>query len=470
MHIVKKPVMSKKKKHAKFTSPQLFIGREGVQLIQRVLTTKRWLMTETTQESDGGIDGYIEICDPGTGERTNLTVKVQSKATTLPWQAETADSFEYLVKEADLNYWLRGNGPVILVLTRPKDNEAYWVSIRDYFRTVEAKRSRRIVVDKKRDRFDVATLDKLMELASEADTGIYFSPPKIREQLMSNLLPLQNYPEKIFIAETKCPDGASLALLLKAKGIKNLRCWFHSGGRIVTFHDLHDSAWNDIVDRGTIDCDDVSEWSRSLDPTIQRDFVRLLNATLQDQLGGLGIWRERSSGWQNVYYFGPDRETIERKRRWTKSQNQSVIHLVMAVHAKAGHIVAYRHRAFAGQFRAFGGEWYLVVDPTYHFTSDGKKTSRFGESYLTGMKRLEKNAAVDGNLRLWVDLFTAPNLFERSRERLSFKRPISFEAELGIPESAWSALNEEKDFNMDIEDDAVHNEMVIEGMTLNLFE
>lgn len=460
-----------KRKHGKFTSPQLFIGREGVQLIQRVLTAKRWLITETTQDSDGGIDGYIEICDPATGERTNLTVKVQSKATTLPWQAETDGSFEYLVKEADLNYWLRGNGPVILVLSRPKDNEAYWVSIRDYFKTIEAKRSRRVVVDKKRDRFDLETLDKLIALATEADTGIYFSPPKIKEQLMSNLLPLQNYPQKIFIGETEYREGSELSDRLKAKGIKHLRCWFLKNKRVVTFHDLHDPAWNGIVDKGTIECFDSSEWSRTEDPLVQRDFGRLLNATLQDQLGALGIWRERSSGSQNMFYFGHDRDKIERKRRWTKSRNESVIHLVMAVKAKAGHVVAYRHRAFAGQFRVFGGEWYLTVDPTYHFTSDGKKTSRFGESYLTGMKKLEKNAAVDGNLRLWVDLFTAANLFERSRERLSFRRPISFETELGVPETAWSALNEEDEvITPAADEDAVQDEVVKDGMTLNLFQ
>ncbi len=287
---------------------------------------------------------------------------------------------------------------------------------------------------------------------------------------MSNLLPLQNYPQKIYIAETECPDGAELAKLLKAKGIKDLRCWFHSGGRVLTFHDLHEPVWRDIVDKGTIDCLDTSEWSGSSDPIVQRDFVRLLNATFQDQLGRLGIWRVKSSGGQTVYYFAPDRERIERKRRWTKSQNQSVIHLVMAVHAKAGHIVAYRHRAFAGQFRVFGGAWYLVVDPTYHFTSDGKKTSRYAESYLTGMKKLEKNAAVDGNLRLWVDLFTAPNLFERGRERLSFKRPVSFETELGIPESAWSALNQEEELELNTEEDTLQNEEVKEGMTLNMFQ
>ena len=288
---------------------------------------------------------------------------------------------------------------------------------------------------------------------------------------MSNLLPLQNYPQKIYIGETECREGSELSDKLKAKNIKHLRCWFLKNKRVVTFHDLHDSAWNDIVDKGTIECFDSSEWSRSEDPLVQRDFVRLLNATLQDQLGRHGIWREKSIGSQSLYYFGSDRDRIERKRRWTKSRNESVIHLVIAVHAKAGHVVAYRHRAFTGQFRVFGGDWYLTVDPTYYFTSDGKKTSRFGESYLTGIKRLEKNAAVDGNLRLWVDLFTAANLFERSRERLSFMRPISFETELGVPETAWSALNEEEE-TLDAvnEDDAVHDEVAKEGMTLNLFQ
>jgi hypothetical protein len=78
---------------------------------------------------DLGIDGEIEICDPQTGEATNLILRVQVKATAQPFQRESSDSFEYFCDRRDLDYWLRGNAPVILIVCRPDTNEAYWVSV-----------------------------------------------------------------------------------------------------------------------------------------------------------------------------------------------------------------------------------------------------------------------------------------------------------------------------------------------------
>jgi hypothetical protein len=83
---------------------------------------------------DVGIDGEIEVCDPVTGDATNSYIKVQVKSTSQPFTAETSNSLEYICTPKDLEYWLRGNAPVILVVCRPADNEAYWVSIKDYFR------------------------------------------------------------------------------------------------------------------------------------------------------------------------------------------------------------------------------------------------------------------------------------------------------------------------------------------------
>ena len=97
---------------------------------------------------DVGIDGEIEIRDPMTGEMTNTIIKVQAKATTLPFQTETDSSFEYHCSPKDLDYWLQGNVPIILVVCRPDTNEAYWISIRDYFSDLEAQKPHKVHFDK----------------------------------------------------------------------------------------------------------------------------------------------------------------------------------------------------------------------------------------------------------------------------------------------------------------------------------
>ena len=125
---------------------------------------------------DVGIDGDIEICDPVTGEATNAFVKVQAKATTQPFQAETGDSFEYTCEQKDLDYWLRGNAPTILIVCRPETNEAYWISIKDYFKDLAVLKTRKIRFDKRRDQFDVMSATALKQLALPKDSGVYFSP------------------------------------------------------------------------------------------------------------------------------------------------------------------------------------------------------------------------------------------------------------------------------------------------------
>ena len=107
------------------------IGDKGIALIHRLVLDMGFVWNPTGLEA--GIDGYIEIRDEATGEVANCILQVQSKATAWPFAAETDASFSFLCDERDLDYWLGGNAPVILIVSRPDTNEAYWVSIKDYF-------------------------------------------------------------------------------------------------------------------------------------------------------------------------------------------------------------------------------------------------------------------------------------------------------------------------------------------------
>jgi hypothetical protein len=55
---------------------------------------------------DAGIDGTIEIRDPGTGEMKNCSIRVQGKATDKDFAADTNTSFEFSCDERDIEYWL----------------------------------------------------------------------------------------------------------------------------------------------------------------------------------------------------------------------------------------------------------------------------------------------------------------------------------------------------------------------------
>jgi hypothetical protein len=100
-------------------------------------------------------------------------------------------------------------------------------------------------------------------------------------------------------------------------------------------------------------------------------------------------------------------------------------------------IVCYRHVAVKPRFECFGDDWYLVVEPTYHFTYDGYKTSGFREEYLSGLKRIEGHQAIYNNLRFWVYALSRQDLFSNRAESLRFGPSIKFQADFGIPDEDW---------------------------------
>ena len=181
------------------------IGQQGVNLIEKVVLEMGYLWYPTGG-TEAGIDGSIEIRDPETGEVANSIVQVQSKATANPFQAETESGFDYLCSEKDLDYWMRGNAPVILVVSRPQSEEAYWVSIKDYFADPKRRAARKVRFDKTRDRFDEGCAAALVELAVPRDAGLYFAPPPVTELVYSNLLRVSHFPERLYVGQTDYRD------------------------------------------------------------------------------------------------------------------------------------------------------------------------------------------------------------------------------------------------------------------------
>jgi len=167
---------------AKQITQQTLTGQAGVNLIEKRVLQMGWIWNATN--IDAGIDGYIEIRDPATGRATNIIVQVQSKALSR-FSAETPASFEYVCSPRDLEYWMAGNAPVILIVSRPANEEAYWVSVKDYFNTPGKRRERRVTFDKDRDKFDVNSRDGLAQVAMPRFLGVYLTPPPRTETLFS---------------------------------------------------------------------------------------------------------------------------------------------------------------------------------------------------------------------------------------------------------------------------------------------
>lgn len=422
------------------------VGQQGVNLIATVLGEMGYLWTPTSGHSDAGIDGFVEIRNSQTGEATSRIVEIQSKATAREWDNETSEGFEFRCDERDLDYWMQGNAPVILIVSRPSTKEAYWVSIKSYFTDLDHRKSKKVRFDKKKDLFTVESASALAALAAPQESGIYLAPPPIEESLTANLLPVARHAQTIYIADTEHRKKETIWAKFEEMGSKYGKAWCLREGKLISFFDLRTAPWKDVCDATTVERFHADDWSLTNDLATRSEFVRLLNLALHDTLGARHVWFWQPRNGPGLYYFARTKDLAPRIIEW-KLQKTSQRTVFGPHYGKKDpdRIVYYRHLAFVPRFVRFGEQWYLEITPTYHFTSDGKKPSRYRESYLSGIKRIEKHAAVRMNLEFWGSFLIERDLFAQTGF-ITFANLLEFQTDFGIPEEDWlsKADDEEK--------------------------
>jgi hypothetical protein len=422
-------------------------GQQGVNLIERVALDMGSLW-HSTGGLEAGLDGFIEFRDPATTEVSSLTLAVQSKATERPFASETETSFTYICAAEDLDYWMQGNQPIVLVVSRPKDNEAYWVAIKDYFADPERRRTRKVIFDKRTDRFDADARNRLLALAVSKDRGTYFAPPPKTETIYSNLLRVARLPAKLYHADLLCSHGGEVRKRLNEAGLRGMDEWAVRRKRIVSVYDLGEGIWKELCDRGTVEEFDPDDWAFSLDADTRSDFVGLLNRSLRAMLSRIDVFFDERL---EHYYFASTDDLIQRMvgyRSLARGSKRAVF-LGYPKRDGSGEIAYYRHNAFSGRFRQYGGDWFLQIDPTYRFTSDGRRVHPFYESKLKGILAIEKNPAVLGQVAMWADLLSDPEeqsfFTEPAYPHLGFGGLERFESPVGIDEALWLASDESEE-------------------------
>ena len=375
-------------------------GDLGVNLIQKVVLEMgfAWYPTGGTET---GIDGTVEIIHETTGEATNQILTVQSKATTA-FRNETGESVDYICQERDLAYWLRGNTPVILVYSKPRDNEAYWVSIKDYFADPKVRATRKIRFNKRTDRFDVSARPALERLIVRADAGLYLGLPPKQETLCSDLLPLRSFPQEYFIAPTDWGSRYEVTQELKREGRYLPGVWTIQAGSVYSLDPLSGPEWAEFCDQGGIEGNhDLRLLAASDEDERNRLFVQLMNLALKAQLYDQGLLFEA----RERYFYERPHPNLETKELRYESRTRMASRRTFKgykMSADADAPAYYRHAAFRAQFMRFGGKWFLQIEPTYHFTKDGKVISALSAAALAGIKRLENNQAVHGQVIMWA--------------------------------------------------------------------
>jgi len=380
----------------------------------------------------------VEIRDPQSGEATNAWIAVQSKGrTTL--EKETETSFEFTCTPRDLDYWRRGNMPVLLVVSRPERNEAWWVSVKDYFRNEASRQqSRRIHFDKSANALTAAATGQLLQLVQAAGAGTYFRPAPKRERLHTNLLEVTRLPQLIYWAETTHHDPSEFREHLKTKMQYPPREWLFDNKRIYSVHDLRDEPWASACDIDTVDWVEATKWASADEPREQRLFVWMLNECLRSFAGKIGM---RYSKEDDALYFKrtPDLSPRVKRYRSRRQWAERVVFREYRSKTDPAKIFYYRHVGFEPHFRRFDGRWCLEINPTYLFTSDGEKMHPYNQEYLAKIKSIEGSGAVGGGVVMFAALLRdREGLFADNYPHLGFSNLVDAELDVGIDDKLWA--------------------------------
>jgi len=417
-------------------------------LVERIVLEMGSTLTPTGS-TEVGIDGFIELFDPHSREPLGTVVAVQSKMLTT-FRNETDSSFDYWCDRRDIDYWLKGNTPVILVVSRPATSEAYWISVKDYFAVPENEAGTRVHFLKDKHSFTKDSLHDLLSLGRPTVAGLYLPPIPRKERLHSNLLHLEAMPPKIYVGVTELRRPLAVWQKLRTSSRPIDGSWVLHDKKLFSFHDLAEPPWSDVCDPGTVDGLDVSEWSASSEVERQQLFVQLLNRALAAQLEGVARY------WPNeecfAYVGTLERGTTRVSYRSLKKRSTIAAVTKFTTRSEDRTFVHLRHMAFRGQFRQFEGSWYLEITPTYRFTSDGLRIDRFHEDRLKTIKRIEGNRAVLSAVLFWAHtLRGAQDLFDQDQplRALRFGDLLSFSIPTGIDDARWSARAKAPDEGVD---------------------
>jgi hypothetical protein len=415
--------------------PTAATERRGVALCHSIVTEMGHIWRE--KGVDYGIDGEIELVYAGTVLGRVLWVQV--KATTTPEFAEEDErGFTYTCRQVDLDYWLGGTAPVLLVCCRPDTKQAWFKDIQSWFSEADRRRDRKVRFDKATDRFDAGSGQRLLKLGADPAMGLYLAPTPRHEVLTTNLLTIEHLGARVFHAPTSARRWQDARPRLVKAGAPYLND--------LVFH--RNEAWSlrrfdepplDCLASGPMESIDIDELTESADPNDQRLLTWILNATLADRFG-----RDlRSHRDPNYLYFKAPPGQSERRISLAGRRGRGRTVTKRYAPGDDDHWQPYtRHFALSSQFQLIGGAWHLSLIPTYHYSNDEGHDSSFGPQLLAGIKRREGHEAIRALTSFWAkylgqegDLFS-----EGSDPRLRFGRLATVDVERGIDDGSWKPL------------------------------
>ena len=406
-------------------------GKQGEAFVQALIADMGFVWNPVSE--DNAVDGVIEIVDAAeqvTGAR--LLVQVKATQSTLGTSASTGLSIG--VKRDHVDYWMRCTNPVILVRVDLGAKRAWWKDVSAWFSEPSQRKKATITFSRDADELTIATAPVLAALATPNTQAL----PRLSgsEELMTNLLTVRGFAPIIYSAPTGTSTREEAWARMTAANAGYDGAYSLHDEHIYSFSSL-DSGPLSIFAEGPVAETPTEEWSASEDPVVLRHFVWLLNATLRSIHHEDLVFHYR----KGILFYKPPagHKSIKLKGAGARDLGRTWFTTVQSK-ADPTRVSYCRHYAAELHFRRYADQWYLEIDPTWHFTHDGQHDSAYDSLRIAALKRTEGQGAVRALVSNWADFLRRPagtTLFGGGDERITFDRLAVVEADTPVDERAW---------------------------------
>jgi hypothetical protein len=229
----------------------------------------------------------------------------------------------------------------------------------------------------------------------------------------------------------------------------------------MSFFDPREHGTRAIVDLDQVEAVDTEVLAQSDDPDDLINVIDLLRRTTERQTSGELAYLRK----ERLFYFKATAINRSRSYKYIANVNDTSARVVSYYPNKKdlkrpGYV---RHHAAGFRFERMADEWFMSIDPTFYFTRNGYQPHPYPEALLAGKKRLEKNAAVRGQVMMWQHLLVKSTeaqqgLFdsEQPQPLLGFDRLPLIELSRGVPEESWTRTDPQaKDMQVDLFEEGI---------------
>lgn len=214
-----------------------------------------------------------------------------------------------------------------------------------------------------------------------------------------NLFEVLNLPERVFYADTEARSPREIFSKTNEK-------WFPpyvlQDKKIWSFYDLSERSnpLNAHVDNGTIEAMSIEEFIQIKEGT--RELVWLLNDSILQHLFAMGLRVDKKK--RRAYYtktFDNTPKEITYQGRLKKATRTVA---KPKINPNSGKVTYWEHKSIWYHFENIGGSWFLVINPSYVFTTDGAKWLLKSERVnILSTKKASRdyNMAIHNDLTFW---------------------------------------------------------------------